>query len=228
MLELVDNWYNINTMTKNNITLICLLLFLGLCMFATVGCREHEPKITEKALIFANDGTFSPGSSMQIILDGSGYLNGDRNIDKMHIFNRTIVHYTGDWLIERSIPTKYEPFYIARTTTPGDRMDMVATLSAVTFNFVGKGWFPQAGDISFFIDDKPAGNVTFKLDESDTYVLLMPDIATHKVSLVLNSGGVCISGYAITVPVEKRDFYQEMLDLQKQQQQQQQQQQGNP
>jgi hypothetical protein len=219
-------WYNINSMRKNNLALISFLCLMGFAVFAAAGCREYEPKVSEKAVKFVNDGVFSPGGSIQIVMDAFGYLNGVLEINPMHTFNRTIVEYTGDWTIKSSIPTKYDPFYIAISTTPGDRVDMVATISAVTFNFVGKDWFSDAGDVTLFIDDKPAGNITFLSGEADTYVLLMPEIGLHKVSLVLNSGGVCISGYAITVPVEKKDFYQEMLEKQQQAQQAQQAQQG--
>lgn len=183
--------------------MIRLLLFILLVAnlgLGLSGCREEESRVPEKALKQLNAGVFPTAGSMQFILDGSGYVNGNyMPIDKF-TYKQEAVSYTGDWQVSRGVPANRESFCLAKTNVVGDRVDITATMTALIFNFITKPSYPEAGSVTFFVDDVNVGNLVFDEDSSDAYMVFTDKEEACKVSLVLNAGGVCISGYVMNVP----------------------------
>jgi len=182
------------------IRLLLFILFVANLSLGLSGCREEESRVPEEAMKHVNPGVFPTAGSMQFILDGSGYVNGNYTPIDEYTFKQGAVSYTGDWQVSRAVSGNRESFCLAKTNIVGDRVDITATMTTLIFNFISKPFYPEAGSVTFFVDDVNVGNLVFDEDASDAYLVFTNKEEACKVSLVLNAGGVCISGYVMNVP----------------------------
>ena len=134
-------------------------------------------------------------------LDCRGIINGlyqpggtVPNRENMHPVN-----YTGDWQL---IHMQNSQWYTINTNEVGARVDIVATMSRVVFDFWDYEMYDNPGKVTFLIDGRPLGTFDLARSAPDGMKYLNYQVTTQKntvatVSMILESGRVTLAGYLI-------------------------------
>ena len=129
------------------------ILLLAIMALAQGCSGEHtNPLPVEKM-----GATAGSDESMALDLDARGYLNGifiPGNIN-VYGYNRYPVSYVGSWTLFNS--NVREGYYMARSSSPGARIDVVGTMTRVIFDFWDYRLYKDPGEVSFWLDGTQVG-----------------------------------------------------------------------
>ncbi len=180
--------------------LLTAVFFYGLAAIFLAGCaaEEHNPLAVEKL-----NGEPPKQEFFSIQLDCTGILNGEffpggmvSQLPYMHPVN-----FVGNWSM-RYMPAS--GWYMATTAEAGARIDIVATMSRVVFDFWDYEMYDNPGRVKFSIDDRDLGAFDLARPGPDGLKFLNYQVATQKnsvatVSMVLESGRVTVTGFLINI-----------------------------
>ena len=115
------------------------------------------------------------------------------------------VNYTGDW---KMVYSDSSHWYMATSAQVGARIDFVATMSRVVFDFWDYKLYDNPGRVKFLIDNKPLGSFNLARDGANGLELLNYQVATQKntmatVTMILESGRVTVSGFLLNTLDDK-------------------------
>ena len=134
-------------------------LITALCVVITfTGCgAETALPLTIQKL----NGPSAASENSLMELDARGVVNGKYQPGDLLVqtLNFYPINYTGNW---RLIKSYRGNLYTITSDEAGARVDVVATLSRLTFDFVDSDTYDNPGDVTFLIDGKPLG--TFALN----------------------------------------------------------------
>lgn len=181
-----------------------VVFFYALVAFLLAGCAAESPNplAVEKL-----NGAPPKQEQYSMALDCRGILNGAfvpggqiPTMPYMHPIN-----YTGDW---KMIFTESSNWYMATSNDIGARIDVVATMSRVVFDFWDYEFYDNPGRVTFLIDGKPLGTFNLASKGADGMKLLNYQVSTQKntvatVSMILESGRVTVSGFLINTLDQK-------------------------
>jgi len=136
--------------------------------------------------------------SMQ--LDARGIINGVYQPGDVVPYSADFypVRYSGKWSLIHTGPRS--DLYTIISNEPGARVDVVATLSRVVFDFWDYEFYEGAGVVSFYIDGTKLGTFDLARRGENGLKVLDYQVATQKntvatVSMVLEQGRVALTGY---------------------------------
>lgn len=190
-------------MTKKRQTgsvLRCLQAVLVYALIAVIlsGCAAESPN----PLAVENlNGSPPKQESYSIQLDCTGILNGaffpGGNIPS-HAFMHP-VNFTGAWSMKLMDKSQW---YMATCDDAGARVDIVATMSRVVFDFWDHEFYDNPGRVTFLIDNRPLGTFDLARTGANGLKLMNYQVATQKntvatVSMILESGRVTLTGFVI-------------------------------
>ena len=134
-------------------------------------------------------------------LDARGVINGNFQPGNVSTYDVNFypVNYTGSW----TLISHRGNLYSITCAEKGARIDIVATLSRVTFDFLDPDTYDNPGSVTFLIDNKPLGVFVLKRKGNNGDNLMDYQISSQKntvatISMILNSGRVSLAGYLLT------------------------------
>jgi len=174
------------------------MLAFGAVALILGGCAAESPN----ALAVENLNGDPPKQELLTMdLDCRGIINGlyQPGDTVPYVENMYPVSYTGDWnllFMEKS------QWYMITTDQVGARIDVVATMSRVIFDFCDYEMYSNPGKVKFLIDGKSLGTFDLARTAPDDMKYLNYQISTQKnelatVSMILESGRVTLVGYLI-------------------------------
>lgn len=184
--------------TASVLRLFKAIFFLVMTSIILAGCASESgnPLAVENL-----NGDPPKQERLTMQLDASGVINGllqpggiEPTRPDMHPIN-----YTGDWELIYAIRSHWN---MAMSDQPGSRVDVVATMSRVIFDFWDYEFYDDPGKVTFLIDDKPLGTFDLARKRADGQKFLNFQVTTQKntvatVSMILESGRAVITGYWI-------------------------------
>ena len=110
------------------------------------------------------------------------------------------LHYVGQWsmrLMEKS------NWYMTTCDQAGARIDVVATMSRLIFDFWDYEMYENPGRVSFLLDGKKLGTFDLSRRAADGQKFLYYQVTSQKntvatVTMILESGRVTLTGFSIT------------------------------
>lgn len=180
----------------------CLLLFAFVSILFS-GCAEEK----NNPIAVQNVGGEPPtNETIMMDLDARGFVNGvfhpgtDISISTINY----PVKYTGDWRVIKN--ENIGGYYIIMSETPGARVDIVASMSRVVFEFWNSDSYSNPGTIKFELDGADLGEYDLKSGLGNDGEINHYQVTTGKsnlgstVSMKLLTGTVVISGYLLVFP----------------------------
>lgn len=161
------------------------------------GCAAESPN----PLAVENlNGATPKQERVSMELDARGIINGVFQPGDVVPYSADFypVRYTGRWtLLETGTRSD---LHTITSDTVGARIDIVATLSRVVFDFWDYEFYDNPGKVSFYIDGKNLGTFDLARAGADGQKFLNYQVATQKntvatISMVLESGRVALTGY---------------------------------
>lgn len=183
---------------KSNVLRLSLA---GLMALATAsifgGCAAESPN----PLAVENlNGSPPKQESVAMELDARGIINGVFQPGEVVPYSPEFypVRYTGNWSLLSTGPRSN--LYTITSDTIGARVDIVATLSRVVFDFWDYEFYDNPGKVSFYIDGNNLGTFDLARAAAENQKILNYQIATQKntvatISMILEQGRVAITGY---------------------------------
>ncbi len=179
-------------------TVVGIWLFIILAMVLSGCAAERDNPLAVETL----NGAPPKQESVAMELDARGLLNGKlvpSGATPSDLTNNVIT-YTGNWTPIKS--SNSPEWYTMTSETPGAQVEIVATLSRLVFDFWDYEFYPDPGNVSFFIDGKPLGSFQLARTSADGRKITDYQISTQKntvatITMKLNSGRVTISGYLL-------------------------------
>ncbi|MDD3147767.1 MAG: hypothetical protein PHD82_10720 [Candidatus Riflebacteria bacterium] len=175
-----------------------IVLFYVLAAVFLSGCAAESPN----PLAVENlNGAPPKQEGYSIQLDCSGILNGaffpGGNIPSSPYAHP--VNFSGKWSMKHMDRSQW---YMATCAEAGARIDVVATMSRVVFDFWDYEFYANPGKVTFLIDDRKLGTFDLARPGADGLKFLNYQIATQKntvatVSMILESGRVTVTGFLI-------------------------------
>lgn len=177
-------------------------LLLVIAAFLFSGCAEE---VNNPIAVQTIGGAPPTNERIMMDLDARGFINGvfypgtDITINTI----KYPVKYTGDWHMIKN--ENVGGYYIIMSETPGARVDIVASVSRVVFEFWDNQFYSNPGKVTFEIDGDEAGEFDLKTGPVDEGAINHCQVMTGKselatVSMVLSTGTVVISGYLLVFP----------------------------
>ncbi len=173
------------------------ILIYGCVAFILAGCAAESPN----PLAVENLNGDPPKQEMlSLELDGRGFINGVFQPGKTTLPSQIYpINYTGNWELIYMTRSRW---YMAMTEEAGARIDIVATMSRVVFDFWDYEFYDDPGKVTFLIDDRPLGTFDLARAREDGQKFLNYQITTQKndvatISMILESGRVVVTGYLI-------------------------------
>lgn len=174
------------------------VLVYGAAAFLLAGCAAESanPLAVENL-----NGDPPKQELLTVQLDARGVVNGvlkpgDKEPvrPQMHPIN-----YTGEWDI---IYHSKSQWYMAMSDQAGARIDVVATMSRVVFDFWDYEFYDNPGKVTFLIDGQALGTYDLARSREDGQKFLNYQVTTQKnevatVTMILESGRVVVTGYLI-------------------------------
>ncbi|HOY69003.1 MAG TPA: hypothetical protein PLP29_19160 [Candidatus Ozemobacteraceae bacterium] len=172
----------------------------SLLLLAGCGAEQNNP-IAVQAV-----GSPPPRFESALIdLDARGFINGVFQPDEKIAFAELAypVRYTGDWKLIKV--NSHDGHYMITSTTPGARMDLVASVSRAIIDFWDYEMYQNPGRVRFELDGAPVGSFNLAGATNATGKINDYQVATGKtdvatISLILESGRVVICGYVLVFP----------------------------
>lgn len=184
--------------TEVVLRLVRAIFFLGLTAVLLAGCAAESPN----PLAVENlNGDPPKQERLTMELDARGVINGlvqpggiAPSRPDMHPVN-----YTGNWELIFSTSSQW---YMAMADKAGSRVDVVATMSRVIFDFWDYEFYANPGKVTFLIDGRSLGTFDLARSRADGQKFLNFQVTTQKntvatVSMILESGSAVVSGYLI-------------------------------
>lgn len=184
--------------TEVVLRLVRAIFFLGLTAVLLAGCAAESPN----PLAVENlNGDPPKQERLTMELDARGVINGlvqpggtVPSRPDMHPVN-----YTGNWGLIFSTSSQW---YMAVADKAGSRVDVVATMSRVIFDFWDYEFYADPGKVTFLIDGKSLGTFDLARSRPDGQKFLNFQVTTQKntvatVTMILESGRAVVSGYLI-------------------------------
>ncbi len=136
-------------------------------------------------------------------VDARGYVNGVFTPETKPQFKGPYpITYTGSWTIQ-IVGTKGQPIYSALGERVGDRVNIVGSFTRVIFEFHDPLMYANPGTVTFLKNDASLGS--FVLNSKDSrgdrimhYQITNMDGKFATYTMVLNSGHVVLTGYALS------------------------------
>ena len=174
------------------------VLFYFVAAVVLGGCAAESPN---PLAVERLNGTPPKQEGYSIQLDCSGILNG-AFFPGGNAVTRPYMHpinFTGKWSMKHMERSQW---YMATTAEKGARIDVVATMTRVVFDFWDYEFYDNPGKVSFQIDGKPLGTFDLARPGPDGLKFLNYQIATQKntvatVTMILESGRVTMTGFLI-------------------------------
>lgn len=179
-------------------------IFYVLVVILLAGCAAESPN----PLAIENlNGSPPKQEKYSVQLDCRGVVNGvfvpgGQMASKNNMYP---INYAGSW---KMVFADKSQWYMATSDDVGARIDVVATMSRVIFDFWDYEFYDNPGRVTFLIDNKPLGSFDLASTGADGGKLLNYQVTTQKntvatVSMILESGRVTVSGYLINTLDEK-------------------------
>lgn len=172
------------------------------------GCAAESPN----PLAVENlNGSPPKQESISMDLDARGIFNGIFQPGNVIPYHKDFypVTYTGSWKLVPAGPRSN--WYTVTTNQVGARVDIVATISRVVFDFWDYEFYDNPGKVSFYIDGKNLGTFDLARKNATDQKFLNYQVATQKntvatISMVLESGRVTVSGYLLNFLDERYPY----------------------
>lgn len=183
------------------------LLGLGLSsLFGGCAAESPNPLAVENL-----NGSPPKQERVSMELDARGIINGVYQPGDVVPYSKDFypIRYTGQWkLLETG--TRSNLFTITSDVV-GARVDVVATLSRVVFDFWDYEFYDNPGKVSFYIDDVNLGTFDLARAAAGDQKILNYQVATQKntvatISMVLEEGRVAITGYLMNYLDERYPY----------------------
>lgn len=185
------------------------VLLMTAVSFLLGGCAAEKPN---PLAVEEMNGPPPKQELVSMKLDCRGILNGvyEPGGSVPYKANMYPITYEGNW---RMIPSaeKRGGWYMITSDTPGARIDVVATMSRVVFDFWDFEFYDNPGTVSFYIDGQPLG--VFDLDRRDAEGRKILDfqVTTQKndlatVTMIIESGRATVAGYLINFLDERYPY----------------------
>jgi len=178
-------------LTKSVLSFFAVALILSGC-----AAESPNPLAVEKL-----NGDPPKQELLTMDLDCRGIINGiyEPGGTVPYRANMYPINYTGKWDL---IPMEKSQWYMITSDDPGARIDVVATMSRVVFDFWNYEMYANPGRVSFEIDGRPLGSFDLARSAPDGMPYLNYQITTQKntvatISMKLESGRVTLVGYLI-------------------------------
>ncbi|GEM_PF-1100345 len=163
------------------------------------GCAAEKPN----PLAVENlNGEPPKQEKVSMELDARGIINGIYQPGDLKPYSNDFypVRYSGNWELIAAGPKS--DWYMITSDVIGARVDVVATLSRVVFDFWDYEFYSNPGKVSFYIDGENLGTFDLARAGSDGRKVLDYQVATRKntvatISMVLEEGRVVLSGYLL-------------------------------
>ncbi|PKL39364.1 MAG: hypothetical protein CVV41_21245 [Candidatus Riflebacteria bacterium HGW-Riflebacteria-1] len=174
------------------------ILLFGATALILSGCAAESPNP------LAVENLNGPPPKQELVtmdLDCRGVINGLYQPGGTEPYRPYMypINYTGDWQL---LHNQKSQWYMITTNDAGARIDVVATMSRVVFDFWNYEMYENPGRVTFLIDDKPLGTFDLNRAAPDGMPYLNYQITTQKntvatISMILESGRVTLVGYLI-------------------------------
>lgn len=184
---------------RQTISLIRILeLFAVYTVIITIFCgcaaEENNPLAVEKL-----NGAPPKQELLARSFDARGIVNGKFYPGDTISPNVYPIRYTGDWGFRKMTKSQW---YMAISDTPDARIDIVATMSRVVFDFWDYEMYDNPGRVRFEIDGQVLGTFELARDATDGMKYLNYQVTTQKntvatVSMIIESGRAVVTGYLI-------------------------------
>jgi hypothetical protein len=184
-------------------------LFMAVCIYGMVafflaGCAAESPN----PLAVENlNGDPPKQEKLSIELDARGIINGSFQPGGVTPYRAQMypINYTGDWSLIHATKSQW---YMAMSAKPGSRIDVVATMSRVVFDFWDYEFYADPGKVTFLVDEKPLGTFDLARSRADGQKYLNYQVTTQKntvatVSMIIESGRAVVVGFLINALDEK-------------------------
>ncbi|MBU1106698.1 MAG: hypothetical protein KKB51_08545 [Candidatus Riflebacteria bacterium] len=175
-----------------------MVLVYGAIALILSGCAAESPN----PLAVENlNGSPPKQELVSMELDCRGIINGLYQPGGTVPYHENMypINYTGDWQL---IHMEKSQWYNITTDEVGARIDVVATMSRIVFDFWDYKMYSNPGKVTFLIDGRSLGTFDLARSAPDDLEYLNYQVATQKntvatISMILESGRVTLVGYLI-------------------------------
>jgi hypothetical protein len=192
---------------KSSISALCVFFLATILAVTLSGCgaEKHNPLGVEEV-----NGAPPKYDGVMLNLDASGVINGlyEPGGDE-YVADHYPIKYTGNWRLINS--HSKQNWHTITSKEKGAQLDIVGTFSRIVVDFWDYDFYPDAGNVTFYVDGNPVGTYDLARAKADGVKLLEYQVATQKntvatVTMKINSGRVVIAGY-ILVHLDERYQY---------------------
>ncbi len=173
--------------------------FFLTAVLALTGCAADS---TNPIAVENLNGLPPKQESLAMELDCRGIVNGSvfPGGGEPQDYYAHPLHFDGEWSMKYMGKSNW---YMATCDSKNARIDVVATMSRVIFDFWDYELYENPGRVSFYIDEKKLGTFELARSAADGQKFMYYQITTQKntvatVSMVLETGRVTVMGVKLT------------------------------
>ncbi len=177
-------------------------VFLLAAVIFLFGCGSEH---TNPLPVTSYGGAPPEQESAMVELDAKGFLNGELTgaVSVPQYASTYPVSYTGSWTpILAGAKTGW---YMMFSDSPGARVDVVATVSRVVFDFWDYEMYQGAGVVSFYLDGAFLGSASLVGKNAAGQKFMDYQVVTGKttvstITMKLDSGNAVLTGFVLIFP----------------------------